>query len=79
MPTPAATISRSRAISAWASASVAERTATYHASQALLAEQAPALFLFWEEAFPAVAARLRGPRPNPHTGLLWNAGEWWLG
>ena len=62
-----------------AAASVAERTATYHASQALLAEQAPALFLFWEEAFPAVAARLHGPRPNPHTGLLWNAGGWWLG
>jgi peptide/nickel transport system substrate-binding protein len=56
--------------------SLAKRQAIYGDIQHLLADEAPAIFLFWEEAFPAVGPRLQGCRPHPYGGLLWNAGSW---
>jgi ABC-type transport system substrate-binding protein len=56
--------------------SLAKRQAIYGDIQHLLADEAPAIFLFWEEAFPAVGPRLQGCRPHAYGGLLWNAGSW---
>jgi peptide/nickel transport system substrate-binding protein len=55
-----------------------ERQATYADIQALLAREAPVLFLYWEEAFPAARADLGGFWPSAWTPLLWNAAEWYL-
>ena len=46
--------------------------------QALLAREVPVLFLYWEEAFPAVRSNVGGFWPSAWTPLLWNAAEWFL-
>jgi peptide/nickel transport system substrate-binding protein len=58
--------------------SLAKRQTIYGDIQHLLADEAPAIFLFWEEAFPAVGPQLQGCQPHPYAGLLWNAGTWRL-
>jgi peptide/nickel transport system substrate-binding protein len=55
---------------------VEERAAIYRELQALLREEAAALFLYWEHAFPASRQEIAGFWPNPTAGLLWNAATW---
>ena len=56
---------------------VAQRTGIYREIQALLREEAPAIFLYWEQAFPASRADIGGIWPGSSCGLLWNAGSWY--
>lgn len=55
-----------------------ERRDLYVQIQELLAREVPVIFLYWEEAFPAARQEVGGFWPNPYTGLLWNAQEWYL-
>lgn len=55
-----------------------ERQGLYADIQALLAEEAPVLFLYWEQAFPAVRQDVGGFWPSAWTPLLWNASEWYI-
>ncbi|MFN8592144.1 MAG: peptide ABC transporter substrate-binding protein [Thermomicrobiales bacterium] len=50
----------------------------YGEIQALLSREAPVLFLYWEEAFPAVRSNVGGIWPSAWTPLLWNAADWYL-
>ena len=54
------------------------RQELYGEIQALLAREVPVIFLYWEEAFPAVRANVGGFWPSAWTPLLWNAAEWYL-
>ena len=54
------------------------RRELYAEIQALLAREAPVIFLYWEEAFPAARPAVGGFWPSAWTPLLWNAGEWYL-
>ena len=56
----------------------AVRQALYADIQALLLEEPPVLFLYWEEAFPAARPNVGGFWPSAFTPLLWNAAEWYL-
>ena len=56
----------------------AVRQALYADIQALLLEETPVLFLYWEEAFPAARPNVGGFWPSAFTPLLWNAAEWYL-
>ncbi|MDQ3226860.1 MAG: peptide ABC transporter substrate-binding protein [Chloroflexota bacterium] len=56
----------------------AVRQSLYGDIQTLLLEEAPVLFLSWEEAFPAVRHEVGGFWPSAWTPLLWNAAEWYL-
>jgi peptide/nickel transport system substrate-binding protein len=55
-----------------------ERQELYAEIQALLAEEVPVLFLYWEQAFPAVRQDIGGFWPSAWTPLLWNASEWYI-
>ncbi|MCA9877799.1 MAG: peptide ABC transporter substrate-binding protein, partial [Thermomicrobiales bacterium] len=55
-----------------------ERQSLYADIQALLAEQVPVIFLYWEQAFPAAAQDVGGFWPSAWTPLLWNAAEWYI-
>lgn len=55
---------------------VDKRAAIYRELQALLREEAAAIFLYWEHAFPASRNDIAGFWPNPTAGLLWNAARW---
>ena len=50
----------------------------YGEIQALLLEEVPVIFLYWEEAFPAARAHVGGFWPSAWTPLLWNAADWYL-
>ncbi|MGI9254795.1 MAG: ABC transporter substrate-binding protein, partial [Thermomicrobiales bacterium] len=52
------------------------RAAIYRELQQLLKDEAAAIFLYWELAFPASQTDMAGFWPNPTTGLLWNAEKW---
>ncbi len=54
------------------------RQGLYDDIQTLLLEEAPVLFLYWEEAFPAARQEVGGFWPSAWTPLLWNAAEWYL-
>lgn len=56
----------------------AVRQAIYGEIQALLLEEVPVIFLYWEEAFPAARTNVGGFWPSAWTPLLWNAAEWYL-
>lgn len=55
-----------------------KRKEAYFASQKLLNEQAPAIFLYWDKYFSAVANNLGGFLPTTFNSLFWNANEWYL-
>jgi peptide/nickel transport system substrate-binding protein len=54
------------------------RQSLYGDIQALLLEEVPVIFLYWEEAFPAARQNVGGFWPSAWTPLLWNAAEWYL-
>ena len=54
------------------------RQSLYGDIQALLLEEVPVIFLYWEEAFPAARSDVGGFWPSAWTPLLWNAAEWYL-
>ena len=56
----------------------AQRQDIYAEIQALLLEEVPVIFLYWEEAFPAARANVGGFWPSAWTPLLWNAADWYL-
>lgn len=56
----------------------AKRQVLYQDIQALLAEEVPVLFLYWEHAFPAARSDVGGVWPSAWTPLLWNASDWYL-
>ena len=50
----------------------------YDQIQALLAKEAPVIFLYWEQAFPAARDNVGGFWPSAWTPLLWNVAGWYL-
>lgn len=54
------------------------RRQIYREVQALLHEEAPALFLFWDKAYAAAAETVGGWWPSAFTYLLWDAREWYV-
>lgn len=55
-----------------------KRKAAYFASQKLLNEQAPVIFLYWGKSFSAVSNKVGGYLPTTFNSLFWNANEWYL-
>ncbi len=55
-----------------------KRKAIYSEVQKLLHEEAPVIFLYWEQAFPAVAKNVGGYWPSAFNNLLWNVKDWYL-
>lgn len=55
-----------------------KRKEAYFASQKLLNEQAPTVFMYWNKLFSAVTQNVGGYRPTTFGGLFWNVGEWYL-
>ena len=55
-----------------------ERQELYGQIQELLAREVPVIFLYWEQAFPAVARNVGGFWPSAFNNLLWNVGDWYL-
>jgi peptide/nickel transport system substrate-binding protein len=55
-----------------------KRQSLYGQIQELLAREAPVIFLYWEEAFPAARTNVGGFWPSAWTPLLWNAAAWYL-
>jgi len=60
-----------------ASCNQAERVKDYHRLQEVLAEDLPVLFLYFRDALPAVAARVRGVDPGA-AGILYNLDRWYV-
>jgi peptide/nickel transport system substrate-binding protein len=54
-----------------------ERVAHYHRIQRLLAADQPVIFLYFRDALPAVASRVRGIEPAP-AGITYNFTEWFV-
>ncbi|MCA9858123.1 MAG: peptide ABC transporter substrate-binding protein [Thermomicrobiales bacterium] len=54
------------------------RREAYFASQKLLNEQVPTIFLYWYKLFSAVTNQLGGFYPTTFNSLFWNANEWYL-
>jgi len=55
-----------------------KRKDAYFASQKLLNDQAPAVFIYWDKLFSAVSNQLGGFLPTTFNSLFWNAAEWYL-
>ena len=55
-----------------------KRKEAYFASQKLLNEQAPVVFIYWDKFFSAVANNLGGFLPTTFNSIFWNANEWYL-
>ncbi len=55
-----------------------KRKEAYFASQKLLNEQAPVIFLYWDKSFSGVANNLGGFLPTTFNSIFWNANEWYL-
>ncbi len=55
-----------------------KRREAYLASQKLLNEQAPVVFLYWDKIFSAVANTVGGYYPTTFSPLFWNANAWYL-
>lgn len=54
------------------------RKALYREIQALLHEQSPAVFLFWDTTYASADAKLGGFWPSAFNYLTWNVKEWHL-
>ena len=54
-----------------------ERIPTYHRIQEILAEDQPVIFLYFNDALPAVAARVKGIKPEP-SGISYNFIDWFV-
>jgi peptide/nickel transport system substrate-binding protein len=54
-----------------------ERVRYYHRIQEILAEDLPMIFLYYRDALPVVAARVRGVSPTP-SGIMYNFNEWYV-
>lgn len=55
-----------------------KRKEAYFASQKLLNEQAPVIFIYWSKLFSAVTPTLGGFYPTTFNSLFWNANTWYL-
>lgn len=55
-----------------------KRKQAYFASQKLLNEQAPVIFIYWGKSFSAVANNIGGFLPTIFNSIFWNANEWYL-
>ncbi len=55
-----------------------KRKEAYFASQKLLNEQAPVIFIYWIKLFSAVTTQLGGFYPTTFNSLFWNAASWYL-
>ena len=53
------------------------RKELYGAIQALLREETPVIFLFWDKEYAAASDTVGGFWPSAYNDLLWNAGEWY--
>jgi peptide/nickel transport system substrate-binding protein len=54
-----------------------DRVATYHRIQEILAEDQPLIFLYFNDALPAVSSRVRGIKPEP-SGISYNFIDWFV-
>jgi peptide/nickel transport system substrate-binding protein len=54
-----------------------ERVEYYHHLQALLAEDQPVVFLYFQDALPVVSSRVRDIKPEP-AGITYNIGRWYV-
>jgi len=54
-----------------------ERVPVYHRIQELLAEDQPVIFLYFNDALPAVASRVHGIKPEP-SGISYNFIDWFV-
>ena len=54
-----------------------ERVKYYQRFQQILAEEQPMIFLYFADALPAVASRVRGVEPAP-AGISWNFTDWFV-
>jgi peptide/nickel transport system substrate-binding protein len=55
-----------------------KRKEAYFASQRLLNEQVPTIFLYWDKLFSAVANNVGGFLPTTFNSIFWNANQWYL-
>jgi peptide/nickel transport system substrate-binding protein len=55
----------------------ADRVKSYHRIHEILAEDQPVIFLYWRDALPVVAARVRGIDPGP-AGIRYNFTDWFV-
>jgi len=55
-----------------------QRKAVYFQIQALLHEEVPCIFMYWNSAFPAVAKNIAGYWPSASNPLFWNVHDWSL-
>jgi peptide/nickel transport system substrate-binding protein len=60
-----------------ASCHEAERVRYYHRFQQILAEDQPMVFLYFADALPVVASRVRAIEPAP-AGISWNFTDWFV-
>ena len=54
-----------------------ERIRHYHRFQEILAEDQPVIFLYFQDALPVVASRIRGVKPAL-AGILYNLTDWYV-
>jgi peptide/nickel transport system substrate-binding protein len=54
----------------------ARRRGIYDRIQNLLGEQAPVIFLYWEDTITLVPHGLQGFLPSPFTQVFWNVAQW---
>ena len=54
-----------------------ERVRYYHRIQEILAGDLPMIFLYYRDALPVVASRVRGVIPSP-SGIMYNFNEWYV-
>jgi peptide/nickel transport system substrate-binding protein len=54
-----------------------ERVRYYHRIQEILAGDLPMIFLYYRDALPVVASRIRGVIPSP-SGIMYNFNEWYV-
>ncbi|MGH2389257.1 MAG: hypothetical protein ACRDIE_13720, partial [Chloroflexota bacterium] len=52
------------------------RRRIYRAIQALLVEQVPDIFLYWQDQLWVAPRSLHGFTLNPFTSILWNVKDW---
>jgi peptide/nickel transport system substrate-binding protein len=60
-----------------ASCHEAQRVTYYQRFQQVLAEEQPMIFLYFADALPVVASRVRGIEPAP-AGISWNFTDWFV-
>lgn len=55
-----------------------KRKELYFQVQELLHEEVPVIFIYWGNAYPAIADSIGGVWPSAFNRLLWNVEEWYL-